>query len=619
MAGINVFNDEQVVKRAYSWLRESRENDTEWRDESKEDIEFYLGKQWKSEDKEKLESGKRPALTINEIRSLVKLVSGYQRSNRYPIRIYGKEASDDYTAQTLEELILDILSSTLYQYQDAQRYLHAQVCGRGYMFGKMDYSEDWLGEIAMHARLHPRHVFYDRMSRDITLSDAQYIVWVELVRDEMLRQLLQGAQGKDGNDKWGELQDTRWESDFEVDDWPTPVYLPASNKGDRFYQSGSFKSPEFGKFYKVLNVFYRTWEDEYFIADNQSGELKKVADKDEMKMLVAQFPDHLMAVQRQTKKIKSALVCGNVCIDHKESTTSPRIFPIIPTFGGFFLGETFGMIRDLKDVQRFLNKRFSNYSHTLNTLSNSGWVGDQDALDDWTVLENQGGNPGLVIKKKRGADLKKIESSPPPAAEVRALTDGTNLVKVVSGINPDLLGIADKDTSGRAILLRQNQGYQVIAENIDNHRLSTVLTAQWIVDAIQRNYTYEKTFRILMPNNQVKYLTVNKRMEDYITGVERILNDVTVGRYDVVVSDQAVSPAMRYLYFQELIEMIRETGAGVPLPVLVKASNLPQDMKHEVMEALAQPIPPEGPMTGQKLPTNDRGAADQVGLMNPMK
>jgi hypothetical protein len=168
-----------------------------------------------------------------------------------------------------------------------------------------------------------------------------------------------------------------------------------------------------------------------------------------------------------------------------------------------------------------------------------------------------------------------------------------------------MVGQSDKDTSGRAIMLRQQQGYQILAENVDNHRLSQTQTAQWMVDAIQNNYTYEKTFRIIMPEGDVKYATMNQRLADLATGVEKVLNDVTIGKYDVVVSDQAMSPSMRYLHFQELIEIVRETGVQIPPDVMVQASNLPEAIKQQVIEGMgrmAQGIPP-----GVQPPTAPKG------------
>jgi hypothetical protein len=592
LGSYNNFDDKEVATATFDWIRDSREADKEWREFSEKLTRYYLGKQWSPDDQAIMADTKRPALSLNQLRSLVKLVTGYQRQNRYPIRVYGAEETDESTAAVLEELIQNIVVGNLYQYQDSQRFLHGLVTGRGWMFGKMDYSQDWLGEVKLHSRVNPRHVYYDRMSRDITLEDAEYVVWVELLRESAIRHLIGDKEIADI--KMAHLQtDVDWEQDFDTEDWPVlGKQMFAGNPADRWYKS-SMKNKKIptGAYYKVANTYYRTWENEYFIADRETGQLKKVDDRKKGEAVVNQMPDQVMLVQRRVQKIKSALVVGDTVIDHKECTTGHKIFPLIPYFSGFYMGETFGLLDDLLDIQNFVNKRFSNYSHILNTTANPGWIGDEDAVESWSEFRREASKPGPIIKKKTGKQLDRLDSGNIPSAEVKGLQDATELMKVVSGINPDMIGQADKDTSGRAIMLRQQQGYQILAENIDNHRLSTVMTTQFMIDAIQSNYNYEKTFRVLMPDQQANYLTINKQMPDMMGGVEKVLNDVSIGKYDVVVSDQAISPSMRYLHFQELIEIVRETGVGIHPAILVKSSNLPQDMKQEIIESMQQQPP----------------------------
>jgi hypothetical protein len=591
LASYNNFNDQEIATTTYDWIKDSREADKDWREFSEKVTKYYLGRQWSPTDKSIMQDTKRAALTINQLRSLVKLVTGYQRQNRYPIRVYGQQAEDQGTAAVLEELIQNITASQLYQYQDSQRFLHGLVTGRGWMFGKMDYSDDWLGEIKLHSRVNPRHVYYDRMSRDLTLQDAEYVVWVELLRESGIRHLIGDKDIADM--KMSHLRTSvDWEQDFDPQDWPVVgAGQYAGNPADRWYNKKSTSKVPKGAFYKVGNAYYRTWENEYFIADRMSGQLQPVEDKKKGEAIVMQMPNDVMMVQRRVQKIKSALVVGDTVIDHKESTTGHKILPLIPYFSGFYMGETFGLLDDLLDVQDFLNKRFSNYSHILNTTANPGWIGDEDAVENWSEFRKEASKPGPVIRKKSGKMLERLEGGNLPTAEVNGLSGATELMKVVSGINPDMIGQADKDTSGRAIMLRQQQGYQILAENIDNHRLSTVQTTQFMIDAIQNNYNYEKTFRVLLPDQQVQYLTLNQRIPDMMGAVDEILNDVSMGTYDVIVSDQAISPSMRYLHFQELIEIVRETGVGIPPQVLVKASNLPMDMKQEIIQSMSAPAP----------------------------
>jgi hypothetical protein len=611
LAGYNQFNDKEVAKATYQWLKESRQAHKDWRDLSEELTKYYLGNQWKQSDKVLMQETKRPTLTINQLRSLIKLVTGYQRQNRYPIRVYGSEIGDEGTALVLEELIQNVVVSQLYQYQDSQRFLHGIVTGRGYTFGKVDYSDDWLGEIKLHSRVNPRHVYYDPMAMDITLADSQYMIWVELMRENAVRHLIGDKEVADM--KFHHLRSMDWEQDFEPEDWPVLGHSAhtAGNPADRWYMHKKYtKGIPPDAYYKVGNTFYRTWENEYFVADRLTGQLKPVEGNDRKRgeAIVNSMPSDVMLVQRQVQKIKQAIVVGDTVIDHKESTTSHKVFPLIPFFGGFYMGETFGLLHDLKDVQDFLNKRFSNYAHILNTTANPGWIGDEDAVEDWTEFKRDASKPGPIIKKKTGRQLERLNSGNIPAAEIKALSDATELMKVVSGINPDMIGQADKDTSGRAIMLRQQQGYQVLAENVDNHRLATVQTAIWMKDAIQNNYNYEKTFRVIMPDQQAQYITINQRSQDIMSGIEKVLNDVTIGNYDVAVSDQAISPSLRYLHFQELIEIVRETGVGIDPAVLVKASNLPQDMKQEIIQSMQMPMPMPGDAGTNQMGPGKKGA-----------
>ena len=67
------------------WFQDAVDKSRDWRKEAKEDYRFVSGKQWKNADKEQLEKFGRPAITINKIKPLMNVLSGYQRLNRYDI------------------------------------------------------------------------------------------------------------------------------------------------------------------------------------------------------------------------------------------------------------------------------------------------------------------------------------------------------------------------------------------------------------------------------------------------------------------------------------------------------------------------------------------------------
>ena len=80
---------------------------------------------------------------------------------------------------------------------------------------------------------------------------------------------------------------------------------------------------------------------------------------------------------------------------------------------------------------------------------------------------------------------------------------------------------------------------------------------QWV----QRIYTSEKVIRLLQPNHSPQETTLNKDIYDKITGefLYRI-NDVTMGKYDLIVVSGSTLPTNRWARFEYYMELLK---AGV--------------------------------------------------------
>jgi hypothetical protein len=63
---------------------------------------------------------------------------------------------------------------------------------------------------------------------------------------------------------------------------------------------------------------------------------------------------------------------------------------------------------------------------------------------------------------------------------------------------------------------------------------------------MQQLYSIEKTFRVVNPNNSMNEYVINKRLYDDKTGEIQIFNDITVGKYDVVVVSGSTLPTNRF-------------------------------------------------------------------------
>jgi hypothetical protein len=81
--------------------------------------------------------------------------------------------------------------------------------------------------------------------------------------------------------------------------------------------------------------------------------------------------------------------------------------------------------------------------------------------------------------------------------------------------------------------------------------------AKILVQMIQKTYTETKAIRILRPNNTAKEFMINQKIDDSSGMIKGRLNDVTVGKYDVVVVSGSTLPVNRWARFEYYMELYR--------------------------------------------------------------
>jgi hypothetical protein len=123
-----------------------------------------------------------------------------------------------------------------------------------------------------------------------------------------------------------------------------------------------------------------------------------------------------------------------------------------------------------------------------------------------------------------------------------------------------------------------------------------MLLAVRIVKMIQRYYDSHRIFRITetdqFGNDKETVLEINKPMPD-----GSYFNDITVGEYDVVVSEQPMQVTFENGQFNQALEM-RKEGVAIPDPIVVRYSNL-QD-KQQIIEGMTNAKPAADPLAEAK-------------------
>jgi hypothetical protein len=206
-----------------------------------------------------------------------------------------------------------------------------------------------------------------------------------------------------------------------------------------------------------------------------------------------------------------------------------------------------GLIRNAKDPMKmydfFLTSITEEYALRTKTPY-IGALGQFEGMEqDWTDANNRSlayleYNPVTIDGTMAPAPQRQPMIDVPSGAFAIAGLMRDN-VKAVTGIYDASLGNRSNETSGVAIKSRQQQG------EIANYHLSDNLTrairhlGRCIISGIPRVYDTQRVLRILGIDGKAKTVEVNKpavQQGDDGAAVQTVLNDLTVGTYDVVVT-----------------------------------------------------------------------------------
>ena len=199
----------------------------------------------------------------------------------------------------------------------------------------------------------------------------------------------------------------------------------------------------------------------------------------------------------------------------------------------------------------------------------------------------------MVLEKKKGSsEPKKITPNGVPTGVDKLIDRATQALKDVT-VPEAMRGNQGAEVSGIAIQAKQHASQQQLAVPLDNLSYTRNLLAQRVLKLVQRYYDSYRIFRIteqdpVTGRDVEEVLEVNKF--DPATG--QYLNDITLGTYDVVVTEQPMQVTFENTQFQQALEM-RKEGIAIPDATVIRYSNLSD--KHEILEQMQQQKQPADP------------------------
>jgi hypothetical protein len=547
-----------VLKEFNARFKYTKAHWDDWRQEARMLYDLVAGRQWDPVDEAKLKDAVRPMVTFNVSGKYMDVITGLQINNRQEIRYYPREVGD----AKLNELMTGAVSwgRDLCDQADEETdaFYDAVLTGMGWMEGYLDKDLE-PGGVPAGRRVDNMEMYPDPQARKRNLEDARFIVRIRQMDHDEYEELF----GEYASETDEELANT-----LDTDDDGIEIIEEPQDYNSEIGASTSMAAKK-GKC-PVADYQYWKREKRYLVNHPQLGQ-KELTEKEheayQAFFQMAAKNGQKFQIQPIKRKVyyRALIAKGRV----GQHGLSP--------YQGAITGKRdrnkntwYGVGRALLDPQRWLNKFFSTILYTLMTNSKGGLMAEEEAFKDARKAESEWANPESITWLKKGAlsgDKPKIMPKPPapyPQGMDRLMEFTLASLPQTTGLNVELMGLADRDQAGVVEAQRKQSAMAIIA---------------WAFDGMRRYYRsvdYVPEGTLVRVNGEAskKYVPIMKQ---------------AIGMtFDIVVDEAPTSTNQQervWLVLSELIPQLLQAGITVPPDVLDYAP-IPSDLAQKWKQAL---------------------------------
>ena len=252
------------------------------------------------------------------------------------------------------------------------------------------------------------------------------------------------------------------------------------------------------------------------------------------------------AVPISLTKIKQCVIIGDTYIYSRILPTSQ--YPIVPicnlhTRTPYPLSD----VRMVKGLQDYINKTRSLIIAHATTSTNMKVLVPSGSVD-MAEFEEKWAQPGVGIEVDFDMG-QPVVASPAPLPNELYNNEQTakNDIDHQLGLYEMMMGnSASAPQTYKATISLDEFGQRKIRSKLADIEGALQRVGQVAVQLMQELYQEQKIFRVVQANNSLSEYAINKKLWDDKTGAIKVINDITVGKYDVVYVSGSTLPSNRY-------------------------------------------------------------------------
>ena len=543
--------DADLIAKLQRWDADLEKHWGDWVEEAKECYRFVAGHQYAKDELDKLRSQNKPTAVFNRIGPIIDAVVGAEIAGRQEIKFYPREVGDSGVNELLSRGAEWIRDQGEAESEESVAFRDTFVCGCGWIETVLSYDDDPNGEVIFN-RLEPWDVLADPASTKPNFTDARYIRRQKTYSKEEFLELWPGETGvfDDEAELASYTSDPRRAYERDEDE--------KSNRADQ-----------------VTVSMYQWYETETIVL---------IPSPDGLDLIPVPYEEYEMmedAPEGQTvrrKRYRYAMTTGHRLLEQGE--LQQRKFTIKGITGkrDEEKGTYYGLVRSMKDPQVWANSFFNMILHIIRTNAKGGLVVEEGAVEDIREFEKSWARSDSITKVSTGALQQgriQPKSGPPyPNAIENLLERAVEAIREVSGVNAEILGLADREQPGVLEQQRKQAVYGILAPFFESFRRYRKQQGELLLDYMRRM------------QGQLVRVTTGTGVERYVP----LIMDQNVTKFDVIVDQAPAGPNQKMQTFQviqAMLPILRD--AELPMDVwveLLRFSPLPESLVAKVSESL---------------------------------